>query len=83
MDINEREQKLLWLLKSSLSNGNNVSDKLDDIFRMNEFSNWKLSLLVSGGNQRELARAKSQKKLADAKKGVRTDNLTVDQRKAR
>lgn len=36
-----------------------------------------------GGNQRDLARAKNQKKLTDLKKGVRTDNLTVEQRKAR
>lgn len=36
-----------------------------------------------GGNQRDLARQKAQKKLADAKKGERTDNLTVEQRKAR
>lgn len=38
---------------------------------------------ISGGNQRDLARAKAQKKLVEAKKGVRTDNLTVEQRKAR
>lgn len=37
----------------------------------------------AGGNQRDLARAKNQKKLADQNKGVRTDNLTVEQRKAR
>jgi len=38
---------------------------------------------MTRGNQRDLARAKNQKKLADLSKGVRTDNLTVDQRKAR
>jgi len=38
---------------------------------------------MTRGNQRDLARAKAQKKLADAKKGARTDNLTVEQRKAR
>ncbi len=43
----------------------------------------KKILLISGGNQRDLARAKNQKKLTDMKKGVRTDNLTVEQRKAR
>ncbi|KAH8294681.1 hypothetical protein KR018_001376, partial [Drosophila ironensis] len=37
----------------------------------------------TGGNQRDLARAKNQKKQADANKGKRTDNLTVEQRKAR
>ncbi|KAH8288385.1 hypothetical protein KR054_002090, partial [Drosophila jambulina] len=37
----------------------------------------------SGGNQRDLARAKAQKKLADSNKGKRSDNLTVEQRKAR
>lgn len=42
-----------------------------------------ICLFCSGGNQRDLARAKAQKKLADAKKGNRTDNLTVEQRKAR
>lgn len=36
-----------------------------------------------GGNQRDLARAKNQKKQNELKKGVRTDNLTVEQRKAR
>lgn len=36
-----------------------------------------------GGNQRDLARAKNAKKQADLNKGVRTDNLTVEQRKAR
>lgn len=39
--------------------------------------------LISGGNQRDLARAKAQKKIIEAKKGARTDNLTVEQRKAR
>lgn len=43
----------------------------------------KKNLNVSGGNQRDLARAKNQKKLADMKRGVRTDNLTVEQRKMR
>lgn len=38
---------------------------------------------VLGGNQRDLARKKAQKKAEDAKKGVRTDNLTVEQRKQR
>jgi len=38
---------------------------------------------MTRGNQRDLARAKNQKKLTDLKKGVRTDNLTVEQRKAR
>lgn len=36
-----------------------------------------------GGNQRDLARAKNQKKLTDQKKSARSDNLTVEQRKAR
>lgn len=36
-----------------------------------------------GGNQRDLARAKAQKKQKDASKAIRTDNLTVEQRKAR
>lgn len=36
-----------------------------------------------GGNQRDLARAKNQKKQAELTKGKRTDNLTVEQRKAR
>lgn len=40
-------------------------------------------ICFSGGNQRDLARAKNQKKLTDLKKGARTDNLTVEQRKAR
>lgn len=39
--------------------------------------------LILGGNQRDLARAKAQKKLADTKKGLRGDGLTVEQRKAR
>lgn len=38
---------------------------------------------ILGGNQRDLARAKNQKKLAEAKRGNRTDNMTVEQRKAR
>ncbi|EDV43442.1 uncharacterized protein Dana_GF16522 [Drosophila ananassae] len=38
---------------------------------------------MTRGNQRDLARAKNQKKQADANKGKRTDNLTVEQRKAR
>ncbi|XP_017103536.1 putative SERF-like protein [Drosophila bipectinata] len=38
---------------------------------------------MTRGNQRDLARAKNQKKAADANKGKRTDNLTVEQRKAR
>ncbi|EDW83754.1 putative SERF-like protein [Drosophila tropicalis] len=38
---------------------------------------------MTRGNQRDLARAKNQKKLADQTKGKRTDNLTVEQRKAR
>lgn len=37
----------------------------------------------SGGNQRDLARAKAQKKQADASKGKRADGLSVEQRKAR
>lgn len=40
-------------------------------------------MLSTGGNQRDLARAKNAKKTADMNKGVRTDNLTVEQRKAR
>lgn len=36
-----------------------------------------------GGNQRDLARAKNQKKLQEQKKGNRTDGLTVEQRKQR
>lgn len=42
-----------------------------------------LLYICLGGNQRDLARAKNQKKLADAKKGNRTDGLTVEQRKQR
>ncbi|XP_031632419.1 putative SERF-like protein [Contarinia nasturtii] len=38
---------------------------------------------MTRGNQRDLARAKAQKKQADAKKGVRNDGLTVEQRKQR
>lgn len=38
---------------------------------------------ISGGNQRDLARQKAQKKAQDAKKGVRNDGLTVEQRKQR
>lgn len=38
---------------------------------------------ATGGNQRDLARQKAQKKQADAKKGARTDNLTLEQRKAK
>ncbi|XP_017004453.1 putative SERF-like protein [Drosophila takahashii] len=38
---------------------------------------------MTRGNQRDLARQKNQKKQADATKGKRTDNLTVEQRKAR
>lgn len=40
-------------------------------------------LLVKGGNQRDLARAKNQKKVADQKKGKKDDGLTVEQRKQR
>jgi len=40
-------------------------------------------IYILGGNQRDLARQKNQKKQADATKGKRTDNLTVEQRKAR
>lgn len=36
-----------------------------------------------GGNQRDLARAKHQKKLQEQKKGNRNDGLTVEQRKQR
>ncbi|XP_043652107.1 putative SERF-like protein [Drosophila teissieri] len=38
---------------------------------------------MTRGNQRDLARQKNQKKQADLTKGKRTDNLTVEQRKAR
>ncbi|XP_030572130.1 putative SERF-like protein [Drosophila novamexicana] len=38
---------------------------------------------MTRGNQRDLARAKNQKKLAEQTKGKRTDSLTVEQRKAR
>ncbi|XP_037050960.1 putative SERF-like protein [Bradysia coprophila] len=38
---------------------------------------------MTRGNQRDLARAKNAKKQKDLTKGVRTDNLTVEQRKAR
>lgn len=37
----------------------------------------------SGGNQRDLARAKNAKKQADASKGKRDDGLSVAQRKQR
>lgn len=36
-----------------------------------------------GGNQRDLARAKNQKKVQEQKKGNRSDGLTVEQRKQR
>ncbi|KAH8403445.1 hypothetical protein KR215_010139 [Drosophila sulfurigaster] len=42
-----------------------------------------INLLFSGGNQRDLARAKNQKKQAEQTKGKRTDGMTVEQRKAR
>ncbi|CAG9759397.1 unnamed protein product [Ceutorhynchus assimilis] len=38
---------------------------------------------MTRGNQRELARAKNQKKQQDLVKGKKTDGLTVEQRKAR
>ncbi|PWN94054.1 four F5 protein [Acaromyces ingoldii] len=38
---------------------------------------------MTRGNQRDLARAKAQKKQADANKGKRADGLSVEQRKAR
>ncbi|SPP84529.1 putative SERF-like protein [Drosophila guanche] len=38
---------------------------------------------MTRGNQRDLARQKAQKKLSEQTKGKRTDNLTVEQRKAR
>ncbi|XP_013098139.1 putative SERF-like protein [Stomoxys calcitrans] len=38
---------------------------------------------MTRGNQRDLARAKNQKKMAEVNKGKRNDNLTVDQRKQR
>ncbi|XP_005191777.1 putative SERF-like protein [Musca domestica] len=38
---------------------------------------------MTRGNQRELARAKNQKKQQEINKGKRTDNLTVEQRKQR
>ncbi|XP_037949471.1 putative SERF-like protein [Teleopsis dalmanni] len=38
---------------------------------------------MTRGNQRDLARAKNQKKQAEQNKGKRTDNLTVEQRKQR
>ncbi|XP_023176078.1 putative SERF-like protein [Drosophila hydei] len=38
---------------------------------------------MTRGNQRDLARAKNQKKLAEQTRGKRTDTLTVEQRKAR
>lgn len=38
---------------------------------------------MTRGNQRDLARQKNAKKLAEVNKGKRTDNLTVDQRKQR
>lgn len=40
-------------------------------------------MIELGGNQRDLARAKAQKKQQEAKKGVRSDGLTVEQRKQR
>jgi 4F5 protein related disordered region len=40
-------------------------------------------LFFSGGNQRDLARAKNAKKQADASKGKRDDGLSVAQRKQR
>lgn len=36
-----------------------------------------------GGNQRDLARAKNQKKMQDMNKGKRDDGLTPEQRKLR
>ncbi|ALC45881.1 CG17931 [Drosophila busckii] len=42
-----------------------------------------LFTIIIGGNQRDLARAKNQKKLAEQTKGKRSDSLTVEQRKAR
>lgn len=39
--------------------------------------------LFIGGNQRDLARAKNQKKQQDLTKGKKTDGLTVEQRKFR
>ncbi|XP_017466613.1 PREDICTED: putative SERF-like protein [Rhagoletis zephyria] len=38
---------------------------------------------MTRGNQRDLARQKAQKKLQELGKGKRSDNLTVEQRKAR
>ncbi|XP_004519713.1 putative SERF-like protein [Ceratitis capitata] len=38
---------------------------------------------MTRGNQRDLARQKAQKKQQEQNKGKRTDNLTVEQRKAR
>lgn len=38
---------------------------------------------IAGGNQRDLARQKNQKKNQELGKGKRNDNLTVEQRKAR
>ncbi|XP_062126571.1 putative SERF-like protein [Drosophila sulfurigaster albostrigata] len=38
---------------------------------------------MTRGNQRDLARAKNQKKQAEQTKGKRTDGMTVEQRKAR
>lgn len=43
----------------------------------------KLFPFCLGGNQRDLARAKNQKKLQEQKKGNRNDGLTVEQRKQR
>lgn len=39
------------------------------------------TVFVTGGNQRDLARQKAQKKALDSKKGTRSDNLTLEQRK--
>lgn len=66
----------------SLSYCNNIFASLIEIFLFYSF------LLICGipgigGNQRDLARAKNQKKLQDQKKGNRSDGLTVDQRKQR
>ncbi|XP_060537398.1 putative SERF-like protein [Cylas formicarius] len=38
---------------------------------------------MTRGNQRELARAKNQKKQQELNKGKKTDGLTVEQRKFR
>lgn len=44
---------------------------------------FKHSTNFLGGNQRDIARAKAQKKLADVNKGKREDGLTPEQRKLR